>query len=314
MNPSDQQYSRDISSLESGSPARTALVLGGGGATGNAWLIGVVAGLHEAGVDVAQADVIIGTSAGATAAAQLVGTDPLRLLADIRAASEAADAPVAAASVPSAAGAATSAVAVQLERSMRLINASRDIEDMRRRFGVAAVELAAAHDHSERWHDTVATRFVTREWPHKRMLITAVDARTGEPVVFDRDSGVDLVDAVAASCSSGPAYRIGERRFIDGGFRTNADNADLAAGYGRVLVLSPLGGHTLTPAAWGLDLAAQTQRLRAQGSEVEVVVPNPEAEHLFGANAMNLSLRGPAAEAGREQGVALADVVREWWR
>ena len=36
------------------------------------------------------------------------------------------------------------------------------------------------------------------------MLTTAVDARTGEPVVFDRDSGVDqdsgvdLVDAVAA--------------------------------------------------------------------------------------------------------------------
>lgn len=45
-------------------PSRTALVLGGGGSTGNAWLIGAVAGLHEAGIDVSQADVVIGTSAG----------------------------------------------------------------------------------------------------------------------------------------------------------------------------------------------------------------------------------------------------------
>lgn len=47
-----------------------ALVLGGGGAAGNAWLIGVIAGLAEAGVDMTEAaDLVIGTSAGATAAA-----------------------------------------------------------------------------------------------------------------------------------------------------------------------------------------------------------------------------------------------------
>jgi len=48
-----------------------ALVLGGGGATGNAWLIGVIAGLFEAGLDVTAADLIIGTSAGSTAAVQI---------------------------------------------------------------------------------------------------------------------------------------------------------------------------------------------------------------------------------------------------
>jgi hypothetical protein len=48
-------------------------------------------------------------------------------------------------------------------------------------------------------------------------MITAVDARTGEPVVFDRHSGVDLLDAVAASCASGLPYRIGDSAFIDGG-------------------------------------------------------------------------------------------------
>src|SRR5215204_2697159 len=48
-----------------------ALVLGGGGSTGNAWLIGVIAGLFDAGLDVTEADLIIGTSAGSTAAAQI---------------------------------------------------------------------------------------------------------------------------------------------------------------------------------------------------------------------------------------------------
>ena len=60
-----------------------ALVLGGGGSAGNAWLIGVVAGLYDAGVDVTQAELVIGTSAGSTAAAQIMSASPTQLLADI---------------------------------------------------------------------------------------------------------------------------------------------------------------------------------------------------------------------------------------
>ena len=63
-----------------------ALVLGGGGSTGNAWLIGVVAGLFDAGLDVTEADLIIGTSAGSTAAAQITCATPTELLAAILAA------------------------------------------------------------------------------------------------------------------------------------------------------------------------------------------------------------------------------------
>ncbi len=108
-----------------------------------------------------------------------------------------------------------------------------------------------------------------------------------------------------ASCSSGAAYRIGDRRYIDGGYRRN-ENADLAAGAERVLVLSPLGGRTRHPLAWGLQLAAQVDELRAGGSRVETVVPEPAAERLFGASAVDLSLRPAAARAGYDQGRALA--------
>ena len=145
------------------------------------------------------------------------------------------------------------------------------------------------------------------------MLITAVDAHTGEPVVFDRHSGVDLVDAVAASTAGGPPYRIGDHRYIDGGYRS-VENADLAAGYGRVLVLSPFGGRSRHPREWGTHLAAQVDELRAGGSRVETIFPDSSSEHMFGANAMDLSLRPPAARAGHDQGRALAEQLTEFWR
>ena len=143
-------------------------------------------------------------------------------------------------------------MADHLERTSRIIAAAADAADMRRRMGAAALELDAASDGSgqARWRATVAARLPSPHWPERAVLITAVDARTGEPVVFDRHSGVDLVDAVAASCSSGPPYRIGDGRYIDGGYRRN-ENADLAAGYGRVLVLSPFGGRIAASAGVG---------------------------------------------------------------
>jgi NTE family protein len=60
-----------------------ALVLHGGGSAGNAWEIGVIAGLFDAGLDVTEADLIIGTSAGSTAAAQITSATPTELLAAI---------------------------------------------------------------------------------------------------------------------------------------------------------------------------------------------------------------------------------------
>jgi NTE family protein len=144
--------------------------------------------------------------------------------------------------------------------------------------------------------------------------ITAVDARTGEPVVFDRHSGVDLADAVAASCASGPAYGIGDSRYIDGGYRRSSENADLAAGYGRVLVLSPLGGRTRTPLEWGMDLAAQADELRAGGSRVEAILPDSDSRRAFGSNLMDPSTRPPAARAGYDQGRTRAGQLTEFWR
>jgi NTE family protein len=202
-----------------------------------------------------------------------------------------------------------------MERLNKIIASAEDAADMRRRMGAAALEMDAASDGSRqtRWRATVAARLPSQRWPERTVLITAVDAHTGEPVVFDRHSGVDLVDAVAASTSSGSPYSIGDSRYIDGGYRRN-ENADLAAGYERVLVLSPFGGRTRTPLAWGMQLATQVDELCARGRRVETIFPDSNSEHMFGVNAMDLSLRPPAARAGYNQGRALARQLTEFWR
>jgi NTE family protein len=295
--------------------AQRALVLHGGGSAGNAWEIGVIAGLFDAGLDVTEADLIIGTSAGSTAAAQITSATPAELLAAIvdpaprprtdPARSDAGRSPI-------------GPVADHMEITGRIIAAAADAADMRRRMGAAALDMDAESDGSgpARWRATVAARLPSQSWPEQAVLITAVDARTGDPVVFDRHSGVDLADAVAASTSNGfgvPPYRIGDRRYIDGGYRRN-ENADLAAGYGRVLVLSPFGGRSRHPPEWGMQLAAQVDELRARGSKVETIFPDGSSLSAFGTNMMDPSTRPPAARAGYDQGRALAGRLTGFWR
>lgn len=288
-----------------------ALVLHGGGSAGNAWEIGVIAGLLEAGLDVTDADLIVGTSAGATAAAQITGAAAAELLAAIL---DAVPQPRSGPVGRDGGRAPVGPPVDHLERTNRIIAAATDAADMRRRMGVAALELDAAADDSAsaRWRTIVAARLPSQHWPEQTVFITAVDARTGEPVVFDRHSGVELADAVAASTSSGAPYRIGDDRYLDGGYRRN-ENADLAAGYARVLVLSPFGGRSRHPLDWGMQLAAQVDELRAAGSRVETIFPDQDALAAFGDNMMNPATRPPAARAGYDQGRARGGSLGEFW-
>jgi NTE family protein len=302
------------SSSTTPSEGERALVFGGGGSAGNAWEIGVIAGLFDAGLDVTEADLIIGTSAGSTTAAQVSATPPAELLAGILAGAPRPGAgPVGSdrRRVPN------TPVPDLLQKTSAIIAAADDAADMRRRLGVAALEMDAASGSSgqTRRRATVAARLPSQHWPQRSLLIVAVDAHTGEPVVFDRHSGVDLADAVTASTAGpgAPPHRIGDNRYIDGGYRS-PENADLAAGYKRVLVLSPLGGRTRAPLDWGMHLAAQADELRARGSRVETILPDSSSHNAFGVNLMDVSARPPAAQAGYNQGRALAGQLIEFWR
>jgi len=167
----------------------------------------------------------------------------------------------------------------------------------------------------------VAARLPRPEWPDRPMIVVAVDAHTGELAPFDRDSGVDLVDAVTASTAlpgMTPAHSINGTHYINGGVRST-DNADLASGYANVVVLSPFGGRSQTspeqgadpagqfeglrrPPEWGTDLACQAEAPRKQGSGVEVITPDADSRAAMGTNQMDPATRIPAARAGFAQG------------
>ena len=290
-----------------------ALVLGGGGAGGNAWEIGVIAGLAEAGLDLtAAADLVIGTSAGATAAAQVrSGLPPAELLASVLSPPAPSARPAGQNRQPPP----SLPMATVFERMRAIGAAATSAAELQRAMGAFGLESdAVLGPGAAQRRAVVAARLPSPQWPDRPMIVVAIDAHTGELAAFDRDSGVDLADAVTASPALPgliPTVSINGSRYIDGGVRST-DNADLAAGYANVVVLSPLGGRIRTPAGqfeglrrspdWGTDLPSQVEALRKQGSRVEVITPDADSRAAMGANQMDPATRIPAARAGFAQG------------
>lgn len=280
------------------SDRRTALVLGGGGITGIAWEIGLLAGLAEAGTDLSVADLVVGTSAGSVVGAQLACGAGLEAM--YRRQLEPA----------------TSEKAARLNRATlahfgwaMLRSRGSDVE-FRRRIGALALaaEKAGATPSEQERLDVIGARLVSTQWPQRRLVITAVDAGTGEFRPFDRDSGVPLLHAVAASCAVPGVYppvSIDGRRYVDGGMRS-ATNADLARGYDRLVVLAPIA-RGFGPMA-GVDA-----QVSGMVSRVAVVSPDRDSRTAIGRNVLDPAARAPSAEAGRAQAASVAPRVAEVW-
>jgi NTE family protein len=289
-----------------------ALVLGGGGSAGHAWTIGVIAGLAEAGIDMTEtADLVIGTSSGATAAAQVRSSiPPAELLASVLS-------PPVPPVGQNRKGPPSPPMTAVYERMRAIGAAATSAVDLCRAMGAFGLESDATLGPAaaEQRRAMVSARLPHQQWPERPMIVAAVNAHTGELVAFDRDSGVDLVDAVTAGTAlpgTVPTHNINGTRYINGGVRS-AENADLASGYANVVVLSPFGGRSGTlPAGqfegirrspeWGTDLASQVEALRKQGSRVEVITPDADSRAAMGTNQMDLATRIPVARAGFAQG------------
>jgi NTE family protein len=274
-----------------------ALVLGGGGITGVAWELGMLCGLREHGVDLAGADLIVGTSAGAIVGAQLAtGVDP-----EERYAAQLVP--------PDGQVAAALGTGAMLRLALAAIAGGRDPQRVRARIGGFALRARTGPE-SERIA-VIGSRLPVHEWPRRALRITAVDAHTGEFVVLDRDSGVPLVAAVAASCAVPGVWApisAGGRRLVDGGVRSPA-NADLAAGCDHVVVLAPIV-RALGPM---IGVGTQVAALREQGARVALVSPDAEAIAAIGRNVLDPAHRAAAARAGRAQAAgAAAEVARAW--
>jgi NTE family protein len=280
------------------SDRRTALVLGGGGITGIAWEIGLLAGLAQAGIDLSGADLVVGTSAGSVVGAQLACGAGLEAM--YRRQLEPA----------------TSEKAARLNRATlahfgwaMLRSRGSDVE-FRRRIGALALaaEKAGATPSERERLDVIGARLVGTQWPERRLVITAVDAGTGEFRPFDRDSGVPLLHAVAASCAVPGVYppvSIDGRRYVDGGMRS-ATNADLARGYDRLVVLAPIA-RGFGPMA-GVDA-----QVSGMVSRVAVVSPDRDSRTAIGRNVLDPAARAPSAEAARAQAASVAQRVADVW-
>src|SRR5690348_11811953 len=264
-----------------------ALVLGGGGLAGIAWETGVLHALTERGLDVTTAERVVGTSAGATVAAQLGSRTPIaelfaRQVDPARQSRELTPEGISVAELMEVwATLATEAAE------------SGDLSQLPLRVGELALNAKTVSESARR--EVIEGRLPDHAWPADgKVTLTAVDVYTGELRLFDKDSGVPLVDAVAASCAVPgvwPPVTIGESRYMDGGIRS-ATNVDLAGDFPRVLLLAPM-----------VDPMAEQQLLALQArAQVQVITPDEASVGAFGPNPLDPEVRAPCADAGYAQG------------
>jgi NTE family protein len=273
-----------------------AIVCGGGGVAGIAWEIGYLVGLYEAGIDITTADLYIGTSAGAVAAAQVTSGVPLRELYN-RQIDPALQADEKFASIDMA----------KFANMLKQRYAQPDLKAERQKQGMVALSAQTISEAERR--KIIASRLPLHVWSKNNLRIIAIDAETGEETCFDKHSGVDLIDAIAASTALPgvwPPATINNRRYIDGGVRT-MENADLAEGYDLVLILQPLP-------IQGVDtLKTEIETLHSHGSITYTAQPDAASKSAIGPNPLDPAVRSATARAAYSQAQLESKKVKRLW-
>ncbi|MCU1390029.1 MAG: patatin [Ilumatobacteraceae bacterium] len=277
-----------------------ALVLGGGGVAGIAWETGVLVGLADEGLDLRSADLVVGTSAGSTVAAQLTSGENFDALF--------------ARQLTSAEESGELEAQLDIEGITALfigaLKRSKTPLELRAAIGQASLSVDTVPEADRR--AVIEHRLPRHAWPAGvDVRVVAVDAATGEVRTFSAADDVSMVDAVAASCAVPgvwPPVTIDGRRYIDGGVRSST-NADLAAGHDVILVLAPVDN---VAGIADPDVVASIERL-GEAATVLVVTPDAGSAEAIGTNVLDLATRAPAVNAGRAQGRRIAADVRSMW-
>jgi NTE family protein len=276
------------------------LVLAGGGLAGIGWETGVLRGIADESPRTAkallEADVLVGTSAGSTVAAQLGSGLGLHALFDRQTATPTAELNP---------GVGIEEIAELFFTAMLTPNATT--AEKLQKIGAIALLTATVTEAVRR--DVIAQRLPSHDWPDRVLRISAIDTETGELVTFDRNSGVGLVDAVAASCAVPgvwPPVTIGDRRYMDGGVGSSV-NTDLANDCDVAVVLVPSGRSAPSPFGGGA-----ADEVEALGGSAFGVFADDESLAAFGPNPLDPACRKPSALAGREQGGRMAAAIADF--
>lgn len=268
----------------------STVVLGGGGVAGTAWMVGLAAGLRHKGIDLAQADLIVGTSAGSLAGTLITSGIDLDDLAE--------------APSPGTPPSVSYELNPELLADMSRLRSdtSLDPAESRRRIGELATSVTSgAEDHLAwmRW------MIGNPDWPMSRFWVTALDIDSGERVTWDRASGVALLTAVASSCCVPtliPPVLINNRLYMDGG-ASSPTNADLAAGARRLVVIDPIA-HVYPRGPLEREIAA------VGADRVTTIGPNAAAQTAYGTNMLDNTSWQPAYRAGVDQVGEVVDELR----
>jgi NTE family protein len=276
------------------------LVLAGGGLAGIGWETGILRGIADEAPETAKAlldlDVLVGTSAGSTVAAQLGSGLGLDVLFDRQ----------------------TAPSSTELNRDVgideitelfvtAMLTPNTTTAEKLQKIGAVALSTRTVTEAVRR--NVIAQRLPSQDWPDRVLRISAIDTATGELVAFDRTSGVGLVDAVAASCAVPavwPPVTIGEHRYMDGGVGSSvnmalADDCDVA------VVLVPSSRSTPSPFGGGA-----VEEVDTFGGSAFGVFADDESIAAFGPNPLDPACRKPSALAGREQGRRIAAAVTDF--
>jgi NTE family protein len=278
-----------------------ALVLGGGGITGAAWMTGLLKGMRDLGTNLTDADLIVGTSAGAVVGAAIASG---RLDASYELQIGPVDPAVERVAVVD-----LSKFATAFGGGAAIWMPSGEIaQPTRARIGQLAISAHVDFSEEDRVR-TMSSRLGVGAWPDRRLMITAIACDDGALAIWTKDSGVSLVTAVASSCAAPFAYppmTIAGRRYMDGGMRSGT-NADLALGADRLVLIAPLGpSHPF----FGAAIIAEVEALRAQGARVALIEPDAVALEASGPNALDPARRRAAAQAGYKQADTATTALR----
>ena len=279
----------------------SVVVLGGGGIWGVAWMSGTIMGLAEHGIDLTQARAFIGTSAGSIVGSQVAhGYSPTQLF------TRQTD--------PTKQPHQHPQQGRGLAQLVDLIQRQWESPEARTR-AIAALALNTETNGAPESQADIAERLdvLSNDWPARGLTLTAIDTATCELCVFNAQSGVGLIEAVAASCAvpgMRPPVPIKGRLYMDGGLWRNAGNAHLTRGEPSVLILSPFGARMPpTPQSLHSDI----QDLQQSGTRVALIAADAEAlSTLSAAGPLDPSTRLPAAKAGRAQAHREVEKVGAW--
>jgi len=265
------------------------LVLGGGGLTGIAWMTGLLFGLENKGFDIKSINRIIGTSAGSCVGAQICSNISLSDLYQRQIDFEQQVAEL----VPK-----IKYSKLLLQYLSRLFT-KKNSKKYFQRIGNMAMKTATVAPIKRQ--QVIQKRLPEHDWPTKDLNIVAVDTTNG-PLVFNRNSGISLVDAVNSSCAIPgvwPPVQLGKNTYIDGGVRS-VTNADYAIGSKLVLIISPIPRASLTQ---------EINTLEKNGSHVSLVTPDVNSKKAMGFIPLNPKKRKHSAIAGKEQGLIEANRI-----